>query len=239
MANSQTINSLVALVRTRTDQVNSTTFDDETDLKPWIRASLAQLYELLTSRWLDYYTISRPISLLANQQSYSLPPDFRAMCDVYLLYNAGKYRERLQVFPPNQLGRYSNENLWRRWPMFYRIQRNQIFFTPPPDRDLANAIEIMYVPQYKAPLLDFSTIDDILPNGWDEWVVLDVMEKMNIKLRLDLTPVQQAKAQMAQRLLAASSVRDGEAPQMMDSYIYPRWTWLNGIPSGPFQWVAP
>lgn len=244
MANNQSVQSLVTLVRSRTDQTNSPTFNDATELMPWVRQSLAQLYEIMCSRWIDWYVIRRPLTLAANQEFYTLPSDFRAMNDVYLLYSGGLYREKLNLIPHEQIGLYNNQqNAWGRWDIQYRIQGNNLYLTPVGTTqtfNFINAIELWYVPQYRAPLLDYSTIDLVLPDGWEEWVVLDVMEKMNIKLRLDMTANVSMKAEQANRLLAASSVRDGEAPQMSDAWTS-NWTrrlWVNAVPGGPVLWTG-
>jgi hypothetical protein len=243
MANFQTVQGLVTLVRARTDQTNSPTFSDTAELIPWVRQSLAQLHELLVSRWLDWYVIRRPLTLGSNQEFYALPPDFRAMQDVYLLYSGGLYREKLSLIPHEQVGRYNNQqNAWGRWDVQYRIQNNSLYLTPIGTTqffNFQNAIELWYTPTYKAPLLNTSTIDLILPNGWEEWVVLDVMEKMKVKLNFDMTMIANQKQEQANRLLAASSVRDGEAPQMTDSYENSaRRLWVNAVPGGPAFWTG-
>lgn len=238
MANSQSVVTLVSLIRARSDQTNSTTFDDATELRPWVKQSLLQLNEILIQQWRDYYLVRKPLSLLAGQEMYSLPPDFRAMQDVFLLYNYGRSRVRLRLFAPNRASR-SKYVIQSAAPVAYRILRNQIWFTPIPQRDVANAIELHYTPFFHPPLLDYSPIDDVLPNGWDEWVVLDVMEKMNNKLRLDPTQTQRAKQEMLSRLLAGAHNRDGEPPVMLDVSGRKDSIVFMGTPSGPATWVGP
>lgn len=243
MANSASINSLVLRIRQRADQINSTTYDDFTELKPWVRASLAQLYEILCSRWKDYYTIVRPLSLIANESAYSLPSDFRELDSVWLMYNAGQSRCQLNQFeaddmdslqaPPNFYG-YGMQ-LFR-----YRIMRNRLWILPAVRIDTKNAIELFYVPQYSAPLLDYTSLDDVLPNGWEAWVVLDVLAKMAVKSRLiDLESVQAQQATVERRLLAAASIRSGLAPVMRDATKMHAMFGITSTPQGAPYWSAP
>ena len=242
MANSQSINTLVTTIRQRSNQVNSVTFDDTTELKPWIKQSLAQLYEILVSRWNNFYTVPRVLSLLQGQDAYSLPSDFRAMVNVYLLFNNGQYRQQLQLCTEEEYGKYGPQTVgtYGYWPFAYFIQRSTLFLTPAPQQDYYNAIEFQYVPQYSAPLLDYSPIDDVLPNGYEEWVVLDVLLKMNGKTRLlNGDDIARQKMDQEKRLVAAAAVRDGQAPIMKDIYLADQGsTWRYGTPSGPQTWAV-
>jgi hypothetical protein len=237
MANSQSITTLGVLAVARADQTNSPAFDFTNEIKPWVRQSCAQLYEVMVSRWVDYYVVARPLSLLAGQQSYSLPVDFRAMQEVYALQNLGKIRVPLRVMDSAQsMGRGG---------MTYKIYRGQIYFGMSIEADYPNAIEFYYTPQWQGPLTDYSTIDSVLPNGWEEWVVLDVMQKMHTKMRLPIDAIEMAKQEQAHRLEVASSVRDGEAPMMQDTYFnadnrpyYDTFDYGFSF-SGPVVWTVP
>jgi hypothetical protein len=242
MANAACINDLVLKVRQRADQINSTTYDDATELKPWLRDSLSQLYEILVSRWQDYYTVARPISLIAGQLAYSLPADFRALDSVWMLYNAGQARTQLEQFEQDELDQLCMPKSFSSFanaPCKYRVIRNLLYILPAYGIDVRNAIEIFYVPQYQKPLLDYTSLDDVLPNGWDEWIVLDMLEKMAVKTRLiDVASVGNSKSQMQTRLLAAASIRTGTAPRMRDA-TRPKTIWGGpSSPSGPAYWSA-
>lgn len=243
MANVANINGLVLRIRQRTDQINSTTYDDATELKPWIKDSLAQLYEVLCSRWQDYYTISRPLSLIGGQAAYSLPADFRALDSVWMMYNQGQSRYQLNQFEADMMDQLQQPSQFYGYgfqPTQYRIIRNLLWILPVINQDAQNAVEIFYVPQYQAPLLDYTSIDDILPNGWEEWCVLDVMQKMAVKSRLiDINSVIQAQQSTERRLLAAASVRSGIAPRMRDA-MRPRFMYGPATaPQGAVYWSAP
>lgn len=252
MANSSTVNTLLTTTRQRFDHVNSQTFDDTTELKPWIRDSLKQLYEIVVQRWQDWYTVPAVMTLKQFQESYPLPANFRYMAQVYMLYTnnttsngtptAPYYREPLLPFTMKEYGRFTSQSLYiRQWPLLYRIMNSKLYLTPAPSQDLINAIEYWYVPTWQPPIDDDAPIDQELPNGFEEWVVLDTMIKMATKLRENdrISAMQQQKAEILDRVKSGGSVRTGDAPMMTDIYNYPRWTWLNATPGGPANWNPP
>lgn len=240
MPNTQTINGLVTLVRQRSDQINSSSFDDESELKPWVRGSLAQLYALLCRRAVDYYTTCRPISLMAGQEAYSLPSDFQALQDVFLLYAGGNSRIQLRNFGIDQFGALNSPQASVNPLYQYRIQRNLLFLQPVPTVDAYNAMEIYYTPQYRPPLIDYSPIDDVLPNGFEEWVVLDVLGKMSVKTRLqNMDDIRKTQQVIQQQIMATAQIRDSFAPVMRNAYrprtLVPQYTQAGG----PLYWCIP
>jgi hypothetical protein len=244
LSNSYSVASLVGTIRTRTSQINSAQFSDTVELIPWVRNSLKQLYEVLTSRWVDWYTIQRPLSLQTFVERYTLPADYRAMQAVYMVYqNAGAgsvYREQLRGMPRSKFGRYGNLNVARRWPLLYRIEAGKLFLTPAPSADYVNAIEFHYTPQWSGPLLDWSPIDvngATLPNGWEEFVVLDVMQKMMMKNGKDINDILKMKTEVMNRVVAGAAQRDSEPPQMRDVYDTGSNACYNGTPGGLQTWA--
>lgn len=238
MANAATINLLVRRVRQRADQINSMTFDDATELKLWLRGSLAQLYEILTDRWSDWYVINRPMSLAAGAMSYALPADFRALHDVFIVGGMGSARWRLKQLQPEEMTQSlspSNLNI----PLGYRLMRDMLYVLPKPVSDAPNALEIWYTPEYRAPLLDYTPISDVLPNGWEEWVVLDVLIKMCHKTRLlNMEALERERARVETRLVGHAAIRSNDAKVMRDIYAERDRSYLPIVPQGPAYWVS-
>jgi hypothetical protein len=241
------VQTLVQLVRTRTGNLNSATFDDTTELRPWIRQSMAQLYEILCSRYLDFYTVTRPMSLNRGQTSYSLPSDFRLLGAVYMIYaNTGNpvsppFKRKLEPATPGEAGQYAYFNgSINLWPCKYELLRQQICFYPAPSSDMTNVVEFRYTPTFNPPLLDYTPVDRTLPYGWDEWVVLDVIQKMRGKMNMDVEDLLKQKSEVISRIIAAASVRTDDAPQMTDIWDsrYNYNSWLMGVPVGPAYWTS-
>lgn len=240
MANEQYIYKLVTRVRQRSDQLNSDTFDDVTELIPACHGSLAQLYEIMVSTWRDWYTIPRPLSLIGGQIAYSLPSDLRALNDVFLMFDGGKSRVGLDQFEPWDLGRCTN-TLAGQMPTAYCVMRGLLYLVPGPSSDIPNAIELSYVPQYKAPLLNYTPMDDVLPNGWDEWVICDVLQKMSVKTRLsNMEDIIASKKEAFDRLTKGAYQRTGNAREMRDAYASGIGAWATGgNVGGSAIWAVP
>ncbi len=235
MSNVTTLNQLVTRVRTRGDVVGSSTFDDNVELKPWIKGSLSQFHEILIQRFKDYYVQSVALSIIANQDTYALPSDFRIMRDVYVFTGAKFARQKLRAFQGEEYGGSPISGS----PLRYRVLRNSICFVPTPTISAYNAISLSYTPHWRSPLLDYSPIDEVFPNGWEEWVVLDVLQKMNVKARiLNMDDILKSKAMVEDRILRGAYHRTGEAPRMRNRYAGHDFA-AALIGNGPLFWAAP
>lgn len=238
MPNDATLNQLVTRVRTRGDVVGSSSFDDVTELKPWLKGSLSQFHEMLIQRWNDYYAQTAVFSLIAGQGSYSLPSDFRCLQECFLNVGASA-RQRLRSFNTEEFGQYGATPPGL--GLQYRIVRNAIAFSPTPAANAYNAITLLYTPAYRASLLDYSPVDDVFPNGWEEWVVLDVLQKMNVKVRLlNMDDILKSKAMVEDRVLRGAVHRDSDAPRMRNRYRMgtPAFYSNTGV-GGPLYWSRP
>lgn len=238
MAQTQTLANLITKVRQRADQIGSTTFDDVTELKPWVRASLRQLYDLFCQQDNDWYTTSAPLSLLAGIEAYTVPQDLKRLGNVYALYNGGNSRVKLTEFAYDDFGALSNSGLSRP-ALQYRLIRNLLYIQPVPTSDIFNAIELQYTPEHRHSLLDYTPIDDVMPSGADEWIVLDVLQKMSVKTRLqNMDDILKSKAEVQARLLNSIRTRSDKAPVMRDGRRPSRMPQTAGNPSGPLFWAT-
>ena len=238
MANATTINLLVRRIRQRADQINSVTFDDATELKLWIRGSLSQLYEILADRWNDFYVVNRPMSLAAGAMAYALPSDFRTLHDVFVVGGLGATRTRLPQFNAEDMASTLAPSTTGA-PLGYRVMRDMLYIMPTPRVDATNALEVWYTPEYRAPLLDYSPISDVLPNGWEEWVVLDVLLKMTVKTRLlNVEALERERQRVETRLVAHASIRSSDAAVMRDMFSTTTGSIPLTVPQGPAYWVS-
>lgn len=231
--NNASITSLVALVRQRMNLVNMANIDDTT-LQTFCTSALSQLYELVVSRWKDYY-IAPPsyLSLLPNTQSYPLPLDFRAMSQVYLVFGAypnsaslnqttaNQRKQPLRRFNWNQYQAYASIGSGvnpGQWPQMYRIVGRNILFTPVTNITYTNAIELWYTPQYEPPINVNDTIDPVLPNGWERWVEMDMCCQVAARMRIPefYQMYGDLKKQAQELVMAAANVRDEESEVMED-----------------------
>ena len=238
MATTQTVATLITKIRQRADQINSTTFDDVTELTPWVRSSLRQLYDIFCQQDCDWYTRSVPLSLTAGVESYTLPGDFKRISNVYALYNGGVNRVKISEFAYDDFGAL-NLPVFTNAPMRFRVMRNLLYIQPTPQVSAYNALEISYIPEHRSPLLLYTPIDDVMPAGADEWIVLDVLQKMAVKTRLqNMDDIIKSKQMLEGRLLNSIKQRSDQAPRMRDGYPPSYRPYGQGTPSGPLVWVA-
>lgn len=231
MTSHATINTLVTKVRTRADVVGSSSFDDSVELKPWIRDSLQQLHETVVQRYNDFYVSKVCFSLSAYQDCYALPADFRQLQDCFLYTGPNAARIRLTSFNSEES---ASGNTTFGYPLCYRLMRNSIFIMPAPTVDGHNAVQLLYTPSFRPPANDYVTIDDTLPSGWDEWVVLDVIQKMNVKVRLlNMDDILKSKASVEERIVRGSYHRNAEAPRMKNRYTRKGMAGTGSLSFGP------
>lgn len=219
--NSASINSIVALVRQRMNLVNMANIDDTT-IQEFTYSSLSDLYELIVSRWKDYY-ITGPyyISLSPTQTSYPLPLDFRAMNQVFLTFGQtpNQRRKPLRRFNWNEYQTFLSSGFAApQWPIMYRCVGKNVLFTPVSSQAYPNAIEFWYTPQYTPPTNVNDTIDPVLPNGWERYVEFDVCVQIASRMRLPefYQMYSQERARVEARVMAAANVRDEESEVMTD-----------------------
>lgn len=205
-----TANELVARIRLRTDQVNSPQFTDE-ELQTFIYESANQLYEIITLTYKDWYTTPTTLDLAFGQEAYDLPNNTRRVEAVYIM-SANGNRFPLIQFTKREFRRNVNRGLWAQWGIMYRIMRNKIYFTPIPNNNDNVTVELWITPGYKKPANPDDPMDDVLPPGWEEWIICDVAVKMMVRLRLK----EQSDAFMAARKEAEKRVIDGASNRSAD-----------------------
>lgn len=234
VANYSTINTLITSCRRRLNLVNTNTISNA-EIQEFLYDSLASLHELLTSRWRDYFVKKFIVSFGVNQEEYPLPADFRACTAVFLTYNQTGgllpgQRQQLTQFNMNEFSTWPpGYFISNPWPVMYRIMGatdkggTSIFFTPVPSTAATNACEVWYVPQWNPPPTPDTTISMVLPNGWEMWVIWDTCLGIAARMRqmefYEMFAKERDKAE--QRLVAAASIRDETAPNMVDSFAQP------------------
>lgn len=222
MANQATVTSIARSVRRRLNLVSMNTISD-TELKEFVRDSLAQFYEIMVSAWRDYYVGRVVYTLEANREAYALPDDFRAESSVYITTTSNgspARRYELDRFNTNQWNNYPlgffNQNPW---PVMFRCMGEQILFTPVASAT-TGVVELIYVPQWEAPISDDVTISRTMPNGWELWVIFDVCVSLAVRLRMPelVQMLQMEREKNEKRVRAAMSIRGETAPVMMNQF---------------------
>ena len=208
---SVTLLSLRTQARQRADQVNST-FIADAELTGYVNNSLAELYDLLVSRYEGYYILP-PVTftIASGAYTYTLPSDFYKLKgldrnlsgDEWYSIQAFNFQER------NQLARPITRTILGSSDLAYRILGSKIYFVP---TALAPwTYRIWYIPQYTPLVADGDTADCV--NGWEEYIVLDAAIKMMIKEESDVSALFMLKQALIERIEAMADNQDIGRPE--------------------------
>lgn len=188
--------------RQRADMVTSNFISDD-ELDDYINAAYTDLYDILVSRWEDYYTLSSTITVAAGASSCQLPTDF------YKLIALDK--GNLEV------PKYAFKDRHTVTELSYRIVKDNLMFMP--EASASGNYTLWYVPLAQKlaiatdPVTDgeADSIQDV--NGWAEYVVISAAIAMLIKEESDIQPLLLEKRTLIDRIESMASNRDASAPE--------------------------
>ena len=114
------VDDMVAQVRSRTDQQESTFIDDATEIIPWLTEGVAKIYKKIFDRDPNWFMVAGSVNTTSGTQEYTLPEDFLAMNSV--TYATGGYSFELPEIPYKERLRFQNAPTGL--GVGYRIQRS-------------------------------------------------------------------------------------------------------------------
>lgn len=208
------LSDIRTLVRQRANMEN-TQFVTDTELNAYINASYGECYDILVSRFEDYFLYLDPstqkppqFTLTAGQNTYALPSDLYKLRGIDVLvnspndwntvsrYNFGERNSRSRVV--NRL-QYGLRNL------YYRVIGSKIFFLPEDQSD--GTYRLWYVPRVTKLSADTDdTAGTIL--DFEEYVVVDAAIKCLLKEESDPSALMAIKEQLKGRIQSMASERD-------------------------------
>jgi hypothetical protein len=224
----QTLAQMRDLVRQRADQQVSQ-FISDSELNGYINNSYAELYDLLVSRFEDYYMTVIPYTIGPTANTIPLPADTYKLRGVDLKNEADWFT----VYPYNFIQRNQvgslTRNIMGRISVTYRIIGNNINILPA-DRAPGD-YQLWYIPRYTPLTTDSSTISNVL--DFEEYIVLDAAIKCMVKEESDPTMLIMLKEKMKERVEAMASNRDAGSPQVIgdtnmnsqNGWVFPYWWW--------------
>lgn len=211
MAQTRTRSEIRDAIRLRADQVNSTFWTD-TNINDEIDRSAKRLYNFLIRTYGDeYYVSSATDTTVSGTQDYALPADFYKLLGVELQQGGGSndyFSLPKFSFAERNTKRRSNAALYN---YMYRLHGSNVKLIPPPAGGLT--LQLWYVPVLADFVDDTSTIDTI--SGFEEWLVLDVVEKILTAEESDTSTVARQKADFEQHIIEMATPRDANAPEQV------------------------
>lgn len=198
----------------------------DAELDSYINASVSHLYDLLIEVDPSRYLTQGTISVVSGTESYNLPADFYRAISVnipvsssptgFILGRRINWQERHY---------YYNNVTSTKQNTFYAIRGGQIWFWPPPT--WTDSVQLDYVPVYTTLSMDTDTFDAV--NGYEEWVIADVLAKCAAKASDDAGPWLSQRDQMENRIKAGGDI-DRARPKTVSNIWY--WSGRRGINRG-------
>lgn len=224
-----TLSSLRTRVRERANMENSQ-FVSDAEVTRYINESYATLYDLLVSRFEDYF-IQDPLefTISSGSYTYSLPSTFYKLVGVDRKSNGTDYYS-IRPFSFEERNRNTNTTRLRGWntDVKYRILGSDLRFTP--EGSAPGTYRLWYIPSYTALSSDSDVIDTtITRNNWEEYIVIDAAMKCLVKeesdtndLKIELARIEKRIEEMAQNRDIGNTDRitDVHAMGVDDPYIY-------------------
>lgn len=215
MANTATLTSLTARVRSITDNVGSA-FVSDSEIAVWLNVGLSKLHDILVVHFEDYYEYQQVFNTVVGQSDYALPVDFYKLQGVDMFTGGVKYTV------PRFMNQERNRRQFSSLPLFcdlaYRVIGNVLRFIPSPTA--AVQIMVFYTPSFVPLVLGTDLVDQVLQPGWEEYAVLDAAVQCRVKDELgpnDIAAMQALQQQVAQNIERVVDDRDAnEAGHVVD-----------------------
>ena len=210
MANTITLETLRTRCRERADMENSE-FISSTELLSYINSSYGELYDILVSKFEDYYTTSRTFTIASGANTETLPTDFYKLRGVDFKIDANNWITvtKFNFAHRNVLNRSVTRSHAGIREVQYRIVGNELIIEP--EDNAPGDYKLWYTPIYTPLVSESDTVDGL--NGWEEYIIIDVAIKMLSKEESSVTHLDREKAIMLNRIESMAQNRDSDQPE--------------------------
>lgn len=142
---------LRAAIRQRADQPITNGLVTEAELDSYIRASAAELYDVLVQKFgAEYFSAEYPFTTDGTSDRYALPADFYKLLGVDISMSPGVSNSWVRVAPftkqdRNQYNQQAMSAAWGRVVMKYRLWANKLWLIP--RATAGQSMQILYIPR--------------------------------------------------------------------------------------------
>lgn len=223
MARTRTLTLLLDDVRKAADIENATDRFPDSELTEYINQSIARLYTYLDKWDSTHYQSTQTISTVSGTKTYALASDFWTLKGVRIV-SSGNVQFRAYKFTPEQgqwldvLGTWGVGGM----PIYYRLQGNNIVFSPVPTGTYTVFVDYAATPQRLVSGSD--TFDGIA--GFERWVIVDAAIRTKQKDSLDTSLLMAEKSELEAWIQTMATSRDVGAPEVIqDVQCDNAWGW--------------
>lgn len=202
--------------RQRADMERSQYISDA-ELNTYLQHSWFELYDILVSRFEDYYTVSTTSTLAGGQSQITLPADFYKLRGVDYQLDATTYTtlRHFNFLERNKRARNFDRLIAGRRNIVYRLMADKLLLLP--EQDAAGTYRLWYIPRCPTFVNDASTVTNVL--DFDEYIVVDAAIKMLSKEESDIAPLLAEKAALKVRIESMASNRDAGEPATVQDVV--------------------
>lgn len=199
----------LAVLRSRVRQaadMESSQFVTDAALDGFINAEAGELYDLIVTKFRDYFgPAMAEVPLVAGASEYALPADFYKLRGVDV--NIGSRWHTVPAFSFAQRNRYADTSSDLR-SLRYLVRGNKLVFAPTPGA--AGSVRLWYTPT-RTPYVASSDAFDWV-NGWEDFIVHGAAARCAVKEETDPSPHMAMKESARRRVEDAASIRDAAEP---------------------------
>ena len=221
---SYTLKQIRDLTLERGDYVGDPLFSTA-ELNSYISASYAELTDLLVEAYGNDYYLKQDLTLVTvpGEEFIDLPNDFYKLKGLDYKYGPGNdtyyaikpYNFQHRNYYSNNNFAYFGFNDNTGSPVFRLFGNNKLQLLPIPT-SVVN-LRLTYTPNAIKLTADTDVIDGV--NGWEEYIILDVITKMYVKDKLPIDELVAQKALIMTRIEKLSENRDeGDDAGVADVY---------------------
>lgn len=213
MARTFTVSELITRVRERSNTERSNFVTDDEIIR-YIDQGYTKLYDLIVSKFENYYISDHSFTTTGSTQFFDLPADFYKMVGLDQFQNfsgSGENALTVRPFNFNERNRYNNILFAVTAAAFYRylIQGTKIKILPQPDAGIT--FKMWYVPAPVKITTTAQTIDGIA--GWEEVVILTAAIQVMNKQELDSSALKLEQREAIDRVMTMATERDAALPE--------------------------
>ncbi len=211
MARKFTVTQLMTRARERADMLN-TDFITDPELRGYLSASFAELFDILIQSGLLYFTPGELEFSGNGTELYPLPEDFYGVLRVDYQY-VGDYWTELDEYMETERNVFENvtSGSTSGWATHYSCQGDSISLLPRPSQGTYRLRYIPNPPDLADGDPDVTKVDGI--SGWEEWVIVDAARKMLSKEESSTASVERDLARLKERIEEASLNREWGSPR--------------------------
>jgi hypothetical protein len=202
--------------RQRADQERST-FVSDAELNIYLQQSWYELYDILVSRFEDYYSQTLTTTVGAGSSEITLPADLYKLRGVDYQLDGTTFAtlRQFNFLERNKRARNFDRLIAGRRNIVYRMMGNKLLLLP--EQDAAGTYRLWYIPRCPTLSSDSSVVDNVL--DFDEYIVVDAAIKMMVKEESDPAALLLEKQALKARIESMAAGRNAGEPMTVQDVV--------------------